>query len=171
MLRPLRFIRRMGLSDWPARCCRECTVEGELRIRPAIGAGEASADVKSLLRLHHEEHAGTRASSHRAAWVFPSQPAMQAPREGLGIRPMPKIAESPLPFAFRCFPLASPAFVPRAGKQKTAPKDRSSRLISLQKSGAGEGIRTLDPNLGKVANCLSGGIPESPITRYILDSA
>jgi hypothetical protein len=30
------------------------------------------------------------------------------------------------------------------------PKDRFNRLISLRKSGAGEGIRTLDPNLGKV---------------------
>jgi hypothetical protein len=37
----------------------------------------------------------------------------------------------------------------RPGKQKTAPKDRFTTLISLRKSGAGEGIRTLDPNLGK----------------------
>jgi hypothetical protein len=35
-------------------------------------------------------------------------------------------------------------------KQKAAPKDRSNILISLTKPGAGEGIRTLDPNLGKV---------------------
>ncbi len=38
----------------------------------------------------------------------------------------------------------------RQCKQKTAPKDRFNTLISLRKSGAGEGIRTLDPNLGKV---------------------
>ena len=65
---------------------------------------------------------------------------------------MPKAAESPLLLAFCCFPPASPAFAPGAGKQKTAPKDRSKHLISLEKFGAGEGIRTLDPNLGKVAS-------------------
>jgi hypothetical protein len=35
------------------------------------------------------------------------------------------------------------------GKQKT-PVGRSKSLVFLRKSGAGEGIRTLDPNLGKV---------------------
>ncbi len=49
-----------------------------------------------------------------------------------------------------CFPGASPALTQWAGKQKTAPRDRFNTLISLRKSGAGEGIRTLDPNLGKV---------------------
>ncbi len=43
---------------------------------------------------------------------------------------------------------ASPAPTRWAGKQKAAPKDRFTTLISLRKSGAGEGIRTLDPNLG-----------------------
>ena len=38
---------------------------------------------------------------------------------------------------------------PAPGKQK-APRDRSKSLIFLRRSGAGEGIRTLDPNLGKV---------------------
>jgi hypothetical protein len=52
--------------------------------------------------------------------------------------------------AFCCFPHASPALVFGAGKPKTAPRDRSKPVISLMKSGAGEGIRTLDPNLGKV---------------------
>ena len=33
-------------------------------------------------------------------------------------------------------------------KQKAAPKAAFNQLISLRKSGAGEGIRTLDPNLG-----------------------
>ncbi len=51
---------------------------------------------------------------------------------------------------FLLLPPASPVFVLGPGKQKTAPKDRSNKLISLEKSGAGEGIRTLDPNLGKV---------------------
>ena len=56
------------------------------------------------------------------------------------------------PAAFRLdlLPPASPAFVSEAGKQKTTPKDRSDSLICLKKIGAGEGIRTLDPDLGKV---------------------
>jgi hypothetical protein len=45
---------------------------------------------------------------------------------------------------------ASPPLRPGPGKQKTAPKHRCNPLIFLMKSGAGEGIRTLDPNLGKV---------------------
>ncbi len=63
---------------------------------------------------------------------------------------MPQAAESPLYFAFCCFPPASPPLPPGPGKQKTAPKDRCNPMIFLMKSGAGEGIRTLDPNLGKV---------------------
>ena len=49
-----------------------------------------------------------------------------------------------------CFPHASPSSRPMAGKQKTVPRDHAKSLILLRKSGAGEGIRTLDPNLGKV---------------------
>ena len=64
------------------------------------------------------------------------------------------VAASPWIFrrksAFACLPVAYPASDPGSGKQKAAPKDRSKPLILLRKSGAGEGIRTLDPNLGKV---------------------
>jgi hypothetical protein len=42
------------------------------------------------------------------------------------------------------------AFAPEAGKQKAALRDRFKSLILFRKFGAGEGIRTLDPNLGKV---------------------
>jgi hypothetical protein len=62
---------------------------------------------------------------------------------------MPQPTESPLNFARVGFPPASPAFDPEAGKQKTTPRDRSQLLICLKKIGAGEGIRTLDPDLGK----------------------
>ena len=65
---------------------------------------------------------------------------------------MPNVVESMLDYAFWCFPHASPALTSGAGKRQTAPKDRSKSLISLRKIGAGEGIRTLDPNLGKVRN-------------------
>ena len=63
---------------------------------------------------------------------------------------MPEVAARPLRPAFCCFPHASPVSPSRAGKQKTARKGRSKQLIFLRKFGAGEGIRTLDPNLGKV---------------------
>src|SRR4029453_12388163 len=68
------------------------------------------------------------------------------------MRHMPKPTESPLRFASICFPHASPAFALKAGKQKTTSKDPSQQLISLKKIGAGEGIRTLDPDLGKSLN-------------------
>ncbi len=79
-----------------------------------------------------------------------SRPVVQAENGGFVDLAMPKAAQSLLFYAFCCFPPASPALAPGAGKQKTVPKDRSKRLISLRKFGAGEGIRTLDPNLGKV---------------------
>jgi hypothetical protein len=95
----------------------------------------------------------TGASKARAlerARRLASRPVVQAGNGGLGDLAMPKAAQSPLLYAFCCFPPASPALAPGTGKQETAPKDRSKHLIFLKKSGAGEGIRTLDPNLGKV---------------------
>jgi hypothetical protein len=65
---------------------------------------------------------------------------------------MRRATERPLRFAPVCFPHASSAFVPEAGKQQKTPKDSSQPLICLKKIGAGEGIRTLDPDLGKVGN-------------------
>jgi hypothetical protein len=80
---------------------------------------------------------------------FSSQRPARAENRDLGTAYMPKVAEWPLLPAFCCFPPASPVFVLGSGKQKTAQKDRSKKLISLEKSGAGDGIRTHDPNLGK----------------------
>ena len=68
----------------------------------------------------------------------------------MGTLYMGTAAESPLRFACVCFPPASPTFVLGAGKQKAVPKDRSKQLICPKKIGAGEGIRTLDPDLGKI---------------------
>jgi len=47
-------------------------------------------------------------------------------------------------------------------KQNWAIAAVSSHLQSLRKSGAGEGIRTLDPNLGKGAGRLLRGIRKYP---------
>ena len=68
----------------------------------------------------------------------------------LGEPAMPKATQSPLLYAFRCFPPASPALAPGAGKQKRPRRAAFICLILRRKFGAGEGIRTLDPNLGKV---------------------
>ncbi len=46
--------------------------------------------------------------------------------------------------------LRGAGFHPGSGETKNGPEGRSKQLIFLRKSGAGEGIRTLDPNLGKV---------------------
>jgi hypothetical protein len=88
----------------------------------------------------------------------PLPPVAQAENRGFGALSMPTTVDSPLLFAFCCFPPASPTFTPGAGKQKTAPKDRSNRFSFLKKTGAGDGIRTHDPNLGKV--------PEGPTPWY-----
>jgi len=64
--------------------------------------------------------------------------------------PMPKVAASPLRHASCCFPHASLVSQTGAGKQKARRRALFIRLISLRKFGAGEGIRTLDPNLGKI---------------------
>jgi hypothetical protein len=67
------------------------------------------------------------------------------------VLPIPKVAASPLQHASCCFPHASPVSQTGARKQKMAQKDRLKYLIFLRKPGEGEGIRTLDPNLGKIA--------------------
>jgi hypothetical protein len=62
------------------------------------------------------------------------------------------------PFALRCIQLRDLRCLQGAYidddlaqcKQKQPRGAVFNRLISLRKSGAGEGIRTLDPNLGKV---------------------
>ncbi len=74
----------------------------------------------------------------------------RAKTPGFAPASMRKLTQRPLLCASCCFPHASPVSRTWTGKQKAAPKDRSNPLISLRKSGAGEGIRTLDPNLGKV---------------------
>ncbi len=82
--------------------------------------------------------------------IPPTEPAGRAERREMTVSPVPNAAGRIPRHDTGCFPNASPAPTRWAGKQKTAPKGRFNTLISLRKSGAGEGIRTLDPNLGKV---------------------
>ena len=53
--------------------------------------------------------------------------------------------------AANCFPPASPKFGAKPGKQKAPRRALLKPLILLIQTGAGEEIRTLDPNLGKVS--------------------
>ena len=85
----------------------------------------------------------------------------------LGELPMPKAAPSTLLYAFCCFPPASPAFAPGAGKQKRPRRAVFIRLKSLRDFGAGEGIRTLDPNLGKVVLEKGNGADGGTRTRTL----
>ena|SRR5260370_29587770 len=85
---------------------------------------------------------------HGAAWRLRLRQVLQTEIRGLETLRMRKAAESPLRFALGCFLPASPAFLPEAGKHKTTPMDPSQQLICLKKIGAGERIRTLDPDLG-----------------------
>ena len=80
----------------------------------------------------------------------PTEPAGRAERREMTVSPVPNAAGRIPQHDAGCFPGASPGPTRWAGKQKTAPKDRFNSLISLRKSGAGDGIRTHDPNLGKV---------------------
>ena len=87
--------------------------------------------------------------------VAPSQTVVRTELQATTAPTMPNVVESPPDYAFWCFPHASPALTSGAGKRQAAPKGRSKSRISLRKIGAGEGIRTLDPNLGKVLRRLT----------------
>jgi hypothetical protein len=82
--------------------------------------------------------------------VARSQTSLRAELQLTTAQSMPDVVDSMLDYAVWCFPHASPALTSGAGKRQTGPKDHSKSLTRLRKIGAGEGIRTLDPNLGKV---------------------
>jgi hypothetical protein len=64
------------------------------------------------------------------------RPIMQATNRGLRELPMPEAAQSPLLYAFCCFPPASPALAIGAGKQKRPRRAAFIHLKSLRDSGA-----------------------------------
>ena len=95
--------------------------------------------------------------------VARSQTSLRAELQLTTAPSMPDVVDSTLDYAVWCFPHASPALTSGAGKRQTAPKPHSKSLTCLRKIGAGEGIRTLDPNLGKVVFGLRQGHREYPI--------
>jgi hypothetical protein len=66
-----------------------------------------------------------------------------------------------------CFPQLPLHCWPARGSKRRSRKDRSKPLICMRKSGAGEGIRTLDPNLGKVISQNAFGADGGTRTRTL----
>ena len=128
-------------------------------LSPKMSGKRPGKQIRKGLRLRRSKRVRDADKSHSG---FARSPET-AGYDSFGALPMPEVAARTLRPAFCCFPHASPVFQTEAGKQKTAPKDRSMSLISLRKSGAGEGIRTLDPNLGKA---LEGSTPGYPAPRH-----
>jgi hypothetical protein len=64
--------------------------------------------------------------------------------------PLSNSADRLLELPVGCFPPASPAIAAEAGKHRSRKAGPRGQLILLRKIGAGEGIRTLDPDLGKI---------------------
>ena len=99
----------------------------------------------------HHSHLGKCAQPARRQVVWRScAVAWSDPARDIGGHTYAGNGRTPAAIFFLSLPLCFPGFVERSGEAKNAPKGRSKRLISLRKFGAGEGIRTLDPNLGKV---------------------
>jgi hypothetical protein len=63
---------------------------------------------------------------------------------------MPDLSASNPRHFSSCFPHASPIWGNKPGKHYFARCSPAKCLANREKTGAGEGIRTLDPNLGKV---------------------
>jgi len=82
-----------------------------------------------------------------------------------GRRRSSKSADRILGLSVGCFPLASPAFAAEAGKHKCRKAGPLGQLNLLRKVGAGEGIRTLDPDLGKVGNATLVAMHQTAIQR------
>jgi hypothetical protein len=110
---------------------------------PANGLTKpASALLRCLLRVQR--------GRPRSSLECPAAAPAADENPGFAELDMRSLAGSPLRSPSVCFPPASPVFVEQPGKQESIPKGRNRQLISLRNFGAGEGIRTLDPNLGNV---------------------
>ena len=86
-----------------------------------------------------------------------------APRRGEGPAPSPRPAIQRL--SCRCVRSASNARSVELQKQKTPRRAFANYQILLGKFGAGDGIRTHDPNLGKVPQALAPHCEELRLSR------
>jgi len=138
-------LKRSSLTNETAMTAKRWVRIRAKKLRLHVDEPTEALDEESL-----ERRMASAESLRGTAWPLRLSQVLQAELRGFGMQYLRKAAESPLRFASVCFPPASPAVVPEAGKQKKIPKDSSQPLIYLKKIGAGEGIRTLDPDLGKV---------------------
>src|SRR5258708_7175464 len=78
-----------------------------------------------------ERHTASTANLHGRAR---RRQILRTEIRGLGTLHVGKATESPLGFAFGCFPPASPAFAPEAGKQKKTPRGLSKKPVCREKN-------------------------------------
>jgi hypothetical protein len=162
--------RRSVGDAWGTRCSGRSRAPA--RLGPQWGSSMRWANRRSISTRRMgscDSRFGLRGSTdtpkarlQSGAQRLPSRPTAPAENGGLRALPIPKVTQSPLVCALCCFPLASPALAARVGKQKRPLRAALNRLNSMRDFGAGEGIRTLDPNLGKVPE---GPTPGYPATR------
>ena len=101
-----------------------------------------------------------KASPLDGARLLALRPVLQATNGGLGELPMPKAAQSPLLYAFCCFP----GFRVRGGEAKTAPQDRFYPLDFPREIWSGR--RDSNPTLAmRALNCGVGSHAASLGTR------
>ena len=79
-----------------------------------------------------------------------SRIASQRQRNGASLLKLRGSSPERAELRFRVLPSCFPETLTWGRKQKAVPKDRFNRFNFLTEIGAGEEIRTLDPNLGKV---------------------
>jgi hypothetical protein len=144
-------MRPMGSCDCRTPCglsCRCVSLTGGLSGDPCafmVRAGEASGEAEPVLASIWGKRARSFANARwlvRVDCTFGRSAALRRVLVDIHARSSWETAR----FRRCCFPPASPTSAAEAGKQKTAPRGRSKIVISLKKSGAGEGIRTPDPN-------------------------
>src|SRR5450631_234048 len=95
---------------------------------PRRKLGEQAA-ARFRIRGSTASEGSLRGGPHRV----PLRPVAKAKNRDFATVTTPNAAEAALLCAFYCFPHASPAIAPGAGKQETAPKARSMHLICLEK--------------------------------------
>ena len=95
----------------------------------------------------------------------PLPPVAQAANRGFGMPSMPVTAGSPPFFAFCCFPLLPQLSRGGGGEAKNGPEGPFQVPDFPKEFGAGEGIRTLDPNLGNFGLFLRQASPLYENTR------
>jgi hypothetical protein len=123
-------------------------VQGARRLCPKIRAASACRQVWIVLIMGYRTNGR---DTHRVMELLAGNGQIRGLGRSAQVCAAPSnAAVSATQLASRCFPHASPIFTNCPGKQKRRWAAASIHLNSFKKFGAGDGIRTHDPNLGKV---------------------